>query len=223
MSCDFMQQQTAIYPGKQHRQLQKLSDTRWACRRSAINAICCTFGAVLNTLQEVINGNDGSKAVEAKGSSHVILCLIIFDKILSCSKSLSDVLQSSHLDLAKAADLVSATIEAIEDFRSNDQWEKLFAYSQSVADHHNIYISDITHRRSRPPKRYDSDIIHETTGTRSREESTLQSYKVELYYPILDSFLSELKQRFSEKNKDIIRSLQVLLIAITFLLDIDHL
>ena len=35
----FMQQQREIYPDKQLGQLQRLSDTRWACRHSAVNAV----------------------------------------------------------------------------------------------------------------------------------------------------------------------------------------
>ena len=137
-----MQQQTALYPGKQHRQLQRLSDTRWACRQSAINAICYRFDAIIGTLVEVVNGNDGAKAAEANGillqvkSFKFILCLVIFDRVLSCSKGLSDALQSTHLDLGKAADLVTSTIQTLEQFRTDDEWEKVLTYSRSVADVH---------------------------------------------------------------------------------------
>ena len=113
----FMQQQKEIYPDKQPRQLQRLSDTRWACRQGAVNAVCCTFDAVIGTLSAVVNGNNGAKLAEARGlllqvsSFQFVLCLVIFDRILSCTKGLSDTLQSTQLDLARAADLVSATIE----------------------------------------------------------------------------------------------------------------
>ena len=39
----FMQQQREIYPDKQLHQLQRLSDTRWACRHGAVNAVYCTL------------------------------------------------------------------------------------------------------------------------------------------------------------------------------------
>ena len=41
--------------------------------------------------------------------------LIIFDKILSCTKNLSDQLQSTNIDLAQAADLVIATKSLLEE------------------------------------------------------------------------------------------------------------
>ena len=74
--------------------------------------ICCTFEAILSTLQEVVDGCDGSRAAETNGillqikSFKYILCLVIFDKLLSCSKGLSDVRQSTRLDLGKVAGLV---------------------------------------------------------------------------------------------------------------------
>ena len=55
--------------------------------------------------------------------------MVVFDRLLSCSRGLSDVLQSTQLDLAKAADLVSALIETFEDFRSDESWKKVFEYA----------------------------------------------------------------------------------------------
>lgn len=60
--------------------------------------------------------NDCAKAMEARGlllpikGFKFVLSLVVFDRLLSCSKGLSNVLQSTQLDLAKAGDLVSALI-----------------------------------------------------------------------------------------------------------------
>ena len=81
-----------------------------------------------------MNGNNGVKSAEARGlllqvsSFRFVLCLVIFDRILSCTKSLSDMLQSAQLDLAKAVDHVSATVETLEEFRSDQEWQKVFKY-----------------------------------------------------------------------------------------------
>ena len=50
--------QKELRPDKQVHQLQQLSDTRWACRHGAVHAICCTFDAVLATLEEIEDDND---------------------------------------------------------------------------------------------------------------------------------------------------------------------
>ena len=81
--------------------------------------LCCTFDAVIGTLTAIVNGNNGVKSAEARGlllqvsSFRFVLHLVIFDRILSCTKSLSDTLQSTQLDLVRAADLVSATIDTL--------------------------------------------------------------------------------------------------------------
>ena len=60
------------------------------------------------------------KAAEARGlllqvkSFQFILCLVIFDRVLSCVNGLSDLLQGL------------GTVETIEAFRSDDEWGKVF-------------------------------------------------------------------------------------------------
>ena len=105
---------------------------------------------------------------------------VIFDRVLSCSKGLSDALKSTHLDLGKAADLVTSTIQTLEQFRTNDEWEKVLTYSHTVADVHGVSPCESSTRPSRNPRplrRFESDIITGTTG--GRVESTwLQSWFV---------------------------------------------
>ena len=48
----------------------------------------------------------------------------MFDRILSCTKYLSDQLQSTLVDLAQAADLVLATRSTLEEYRADTFWEK---------------------------------------------------------------------------------------------------
>ena len=209
----YVSEQSVHYPGKTIRQLQRLSDTRWACRQNAISTICCTFDAVVAALMKITNDGDGSRAAEARGlflqvkSFKFILLLVIFDRLLTCSKGLSDLLQSSKIDLGKAGNLITATIETVEIFRSDSEWEKVLAYSKNVAEQHGVPLeSFIQSRRTREhPRRYDDGYIFTSTGSRSA--GTQLDYKVSLYYPILDCFLAELKQRFTDKNREIMKAI----------------
>ena len=92
-----------------------------------------TFDSILATLEVIKDGDDRPKAVEAIGILTQVRCfrfllqlLIIFWRILSCTKSLSAI------DMARAADLAEATIETFEEFRTDAAWEHLFQYSQDV-------------------------------------------------------------------------------------------
>ena len=63
----FMQKQSEMHSDNQPFQLQKLSETRWACRYAAVIALCRTYDCVLATLEEIGDGSDRAKAIEAKG------------------------------------------------------------------------------------------------------------------------------------------------------------
>jgi len=144
----FVAIQKWLHPDKPTRELQKLSDTQWACRHGAVNAICCTFDLQISTLEEIAEGSDPTKAVEANGlllqvkDFKFLISLIIFDRVLTCTKSLSDILQSTQIDLRKAANLVAAAESTLQDFHTDDEWEKVFTYAKSVAEANSIDINN---------------------------------------------------------------------------------
>jgi len=83
-------------------------------------------GSLLATLEEVSEGTDQAKAVESTGLLQIkifkfLVLLIMFDRILACTKSLSDYLQHTQVNLARAADLVSATVSTLELFRTDEE------------------------------------------------------------------------------------------------------
>ena len=57
----------------------------------------------------------------------------MFDHILSCTNCLSEQLQDKKADLAKATELILATIETLQEFRTEKSWNQLFNYTKSVA------------------------------------------------------------------------------------------
>ncbi len=210
----YLQQQSELHPTKQVRQLLRLSDTRWACRHFAIDAVCTTFESIIATLEILVDGDDRSKATEAMGillqvrSCKFIMSLVIFGRVLSCTKGLSDQLQSTSIDMARAADLVSATIDTLEEFRSDSVWENVFKYVQDVAALHGITVTPPRPRRQgQLPRRLESGFVLEATGSRE-ELITSDQFKISLYFPILDAMLSELKRRFTDKNLEHMRAIQ---------------
>ena len=120
-----------------------------------------------------------------------LLCLVIFDKVLSITKGLSDVMLSISLELAKAGDLVSGTIETLEDLQTNSYWDSIFAYSDSVASLHDINVTGPRPSRKRKlPSRFCEAVVLGSIGS-SEVPTTSRQFKVGFYYPILDGFLME--------------------------------
>ena len=113
----YTHQQSLLHPNKPVHQLQHLSDTCWACRYFAVEAVCSTYDVILVTLQAIVDGEDRVKATEATGilsqvqSFKFMIALVLFWRILFCTKSSSDQLQSTSINMAKAADLVNATLD----------------------------------------------------------------------------------------------------------------
>ena len=113
----YIEQQLQLNPNKPPRQLQRLSDTRWACRFVTVDAVCSTLDVILATLQRIVDGNNRVNSVEAKGILLQVQCfkflitLVTFSRLLFLIKQLSDQLQSSQTDMAKAAKLVEGTMK----------------------------------------------------------------------------------------------------------------
>ena len=67
----YCKQQASMHPGQPTHELQNLSDTRWAYRYFAIEAISSTYD-VLSSLEIIMDGDDRRKAVEVEGLLHQI-------------------------------------------------------------------------------------------------------------------------------------------------------
>ena len=129
--------------------------TRWSCRHASLDAIACTFDSILETLESISDGDDKQKAIEAASLLHhvhsfsFISCLIILSRIMSFTKILSDQLQSEHLDLASACELILSTIDTLKELRSDEGWEHTFKYISDVAALHNIDPEERRYRKRR--------------------------------------------------------------------------
>jgi len=210
----YIEQQTVLYPNKPVRQLQRLSDTRWACRFFAVDAVYTTYGAILATLQMIVDGDDREKATKAMGiflqvqSFKFLTSLVLFWRVLSITKGLSDQLQNTKINLAKAADLVTASIKTLQEFRSDTEWDKLYKYVTDAAKLHDISEAPPRPRRQRRlPSRLSADagvLVLETTGFRETLTAS-HDYKICLYYPVLDAIILELNSRFANKNLDMMK------------------
>ena len=97
------------------------------------------YDSCIATLEEISGGLDRGKALETNGfllqirNFQFLVFVIIFDRILTYSKCLSDCLQGSQTNLAKAGDLVSGTLATLEMFRTDEEWNKIFSYAEEVA------------------------------------------------------------------------------------------
>lgn len=171
----------------------------------------------MSTLEVISKGNDKEKRVDAKGllaqvkSFQFLVSLVVFNRILTCTKGLSDHLQNPEIDLVKTGDLVLGTICTLEEFRSDEVWEHTFEYAEQVAKHLNIASSapaQSTRSRQRSQNhRLEDYVIMERTGSREVYSSS-ESYKIHFYYSVLDTFIAQLKHRFTRENLMLMKAIQ---------------
>ncbi len=101
----WLEVQRNMYDGVS-RELQRLSDTRWACRHVACCNVMDRLLAILQVLDEISAENNPQRAVETKGILAQIYvnfvgCLVLFRNVLSDSNILSEMLQSKSVDHSK--------------------------------------------------------------------------------------------------------------------------
>ena len=110
-------------------------------------------------------------------------------------------------------------METLQQFRSDEEWNKLYKYVVDVASLHNIEIAPLRSQRQRKmPKRFEDVIVLESTGSRETDD-----YKISLYFPVLDAMISELCSRFEDKNVQIMRAIQCCNPNSMHFLDVDSL
>lgn len=138
--------------------------------------------------------------------------LVVLRAVLRKTKTLSDQLQARDLDLAEAVCLVDTVIEDLDECRSSEEaWNTLFEEAEVKCAENDIALekpSRPTRKRSFPA-RLDEAVVMAPTGRRD-QMTTLEEFKVNFFYPILDALLAELRSRFAKDTCQIIRGTSAL-------------
>ena len=109
--------------------LKPLSDTRWSCRHASIVSIKSTISVIYESLDEITEGNDSNKVIQARSlllqvkSFTFAVSLLLFEKLFSITGKLSDLLQAETLSYAGAAS-ITATKQTLRDIR---EWSAIWA------------------------------------------------------------------------------------------------
>ena len=138
------------------RELGRLSDTRWACRYRNVSVIKERFTVIIDVLNEVQHLGDAEIRVQAQGlardvqSCKFVASLYVFCRILSISKSVSDVLQSSTINISASVKVISAMITSILELREKPSlYEDIFNDVRKVCSSHEIKIEGLQNQESK--------------------------------------------------------------------------
>jgi len=201
--------------GGQPRELQKLSDTRWACRALACRNFMDRLPAVLCVLQNISEENHRDRSTDARGllaqiDLTFISLLATFRKLFGNTKLLSDLLQSPSVDLAMAVDMVESLHDTLQEYRTETFCDQLWHDIVETAKQCNIAVENSEKKRSQKvSSKLGGSYVTCTIGLRKGNDDK-DTFRQRLLYPILDSMIGELERRFSKPNCLIMKGLQAL-------------
>nr|XP_054594271.1 zinc finger MYM-type protein 1-like [Nothobranchius furzeri] len=196
------------------RELQKLSDTRWACRFIALRNIMDRLPALKRVLQETAQERRGEKSSEARGllaqiDLEFVVHLVTLRTLFGETKLLSDMLQSSTVDLSKAADLVEGLVQTLTDFRQESFFDKLWGEVLNICEQCDAATQSEAKRQIKTSSRLREYHILSSVGQRELA-SDKETYRSSFFYSVIDCMLSELSRRFSKTSCELMSSIRSL-------------
>ncbi|CAK9292407.1 unnamed protein product [Gordionus sp. m RMFG-2023] len=171
-------------PETHHQKLKKMCPTRWVLRHDSVSAFIELEEMIRISLHEITKWQDSNVSSEAISllnsidQSEFIIAASCINKLFSYSSILCRNLQKPNLDLVQVIDLAENIYEQVDEIRTNvDEY------------FHNIYV-DIESKA----QIYDISIIKPRLAPRQlmRCRSTEDYYKISIFIPFLDTFLSKI-------------------------------
>lgn len=207
-----MEVQAEMFSGPP-RELQSLSDTRWACRGIACRNLFDRLSAVLKVLDDISYEVDPERSTKARGlmfqiDLNFIGLLAVFRQVLGDAEFLSELLQSPNLDLLRAVDLIETLRETFEEHRNEDEYfNELWNTVIHTCETCNIPTTVRLKRAKQTPRALNDSYVTSTLGHRSQDNGK-DAFRTNIFLPIMDSIIGEMQKRFSTPSCNIMKGLQ---------------
>ncbi|XP_016664891.1 52 kDa repressor of the inhibitor of the protein kinase-like, partial [Acyrthosiphon pisum] len=175
--------------------LKKVCPTRWGARHDAIFSLKERYIDVLKSLTHIIlNSNKTSEKTLASGlkkkleTFEFILILCMWKPILRSLRIVSKRLQNINKDLEAASNMIQMAVTSTQDIRDN--YQHILNISKELYKKWNIPVTYPNERKKQAVKYFD-----EIYGDR-RLNTNEDNFKVQIFFPVMDSVLSQLVARF---------------------------
>ena len=191
-----------VYPEKRQVKLLNVCRTRWVARIEGLKIFRNCYLAILKAFKEIKKNSKEEQSVRQRIDGMVvamkrfnfIVCLILVERCLKCTKPLTLQLQSASLDPGKAHEKVSLLYLTINELCSDvDNTHDAF-YQMAIDLAKEVKVES---KKKRAP-----DVqIH---GVNVSSNTISEYWKRAVTIPFLDQLLGQIQSRFSEGNLDVL-------------------
>lgn len=137
----FLKCQESVYPGQRVLELQKLSDTRWACRERALKTLQKVLKAILKLLTDISESDppagDARMYLDAI-NFEFLLCLEVSTPVFQITALASDALQQKDVDHSTAYKVIDGVLDTLKTMRCEEEFKTIFENASEKAESLNI-------------------------------------------------------------------------------------
>uniref|UniRef100_A0A8C3HPP3 Kynurenine/alpha-aminoadipate aminotransferase, mitochondrial n=1 Tax=Chrysemys picta bellii TaxID=8478 RepID=A0A8C3HPP3_CHRPI len=187
--------------GSQLKTLKSLSNTRWACRAEAVAAVKQNYPIILQALQEIIETTRlPDPKIKARGLIHelnsfkFIFALHMMHPVLQMVVKVSKALQAPDLNLLTAMTGAKSLRNSLAVMRSGPEYfQSIFNDSVKMCVENDISIPTVKKRKM-------STHIDDTFESQHHFDTKEEQERITSFYPLLDSVITGIDQRFEQKT-----------------------
>lgn len=182
--------------------LKKLSDTRWASHKRAVQAVLKNLPCIIHTLHKIANGEiPNTKCKTVSEANGLLSCMLTLEfmfllhfwtKVLDSVNKLSEYLQNSSIDIITAENLIKSCHSGILEMRDDITFDSL--------ERDAIELSKkcggpemFAEKRPQKKKKFFDELARDSV----LEETRLR-FKVDTFFTLLDTFSNQLEERFKD-------------------------
>ncbi|XP_050115965.1 uncharacterized protein LOC126593853 [Malus sylvestris] len=174
--------------------------TRWNSHYGTLISLITMFSSVVNVLEMIVDDNTNNSVAEANmllkdiQSFEFVFLLFLMKSILGIMYDLSQALQKDDQDIVNAMALVNTCKEQLLYMRNDVGFDLLVDKVLSFCVQHHIEVINMD----------ETYVVHGRPCRNSHKKTNRHRYKVELFFVVIDSQLTELNDRFNETSTELL-------------------
>ena len=200
--------------GAGRKSVPKLCLTRWSAKFDTISAIIAKYPIVLQTLSSIAEQSKGEPRNTALAyirlleDSQFIVALVVGQYVLSFTSSVTKLLQAKDCNLGEAYADIQRAKECIQNARTDDVWNKVWARIGKIAETIGVEI--------KKPRIVGIQLYRANAGN-SEDQTPLNYFKINVYFKFIDHVVEELRTRFDNTHKGLITAQNLVPISLNLM------